>query len=632
MLQQFREGIGRWVAGIILGLIAVAFIFWGVDFNLAGPTFAAKVNGEDIALFEFERALQMQQAQYADLYRMEFTEDLQREMRRTVLERLIRNEALLQRVEESGYGVSDERVTAWIRSRPEFQVDGRFSLDLYRARLLNEGIPPALFEEMQRDQLELIELQTGIANSAFYTPTEYRRYIELYRQRREVGYALFAADAFVDRVAVSEDAVREHYEANKSNYTTEESVDIEYVELAGSELAGAVEVTDEALRAYYEEERARFETEEQRHARHILLTGDGDDALAEQEANAVMERLAAGEDFEALARELSADGGTGQQGGDLGWVGRGLLAGPFEDALFAMELGAVEGPVQTNFGYHIIRLDEVRAGNVQPFEQVRDELAEEYQLRESEELFYSRATELADRAFDAYDELATVATQMGLPLKTFASLTRSGSASPFADSAPVVLAAFTPEVLEQGQNSGPVELGDDHVLVLRVVAHHLPAEQPFDVIRDQVEQELIRTQAEQLAAEAAQAFVEGIDPQADPATLAVSLGGQWHAPAWIERTDSSVPTQVVAAAFRLPKPGAGQAITEPVPLASGDFAVLRLSAVEPGDVDSVLEEERQAAARQLTDQASMFELTGYAGEIRDAATVRIPDQILNPTF
>jgi peptidyl-prolyl cis-trans isomerase D len=288
--------------------------------------------------------------------------------------------------------------------------------------------------------------------------------------------------------------------------------------------------------------------------------------------------------------------------------------------------------VQTNFGYHIIKLDEIRAGNVQTFEQVRDELVEEYRLRESEELFYSRATDLADRAFDAYDELATVATQMGLPLQTFTGFTRSGSASPFTDSAPVVQAAFAPEVLEQGQNSGPVELGDDHVLVLRVVAHHLPAEQPFESVREQVEQELIRTQAEQLAADAAQTFLDGLEPQADPVALAATLGGEWHAPTWIERTDATVPTQVVASAFRLAKPGAGQANTEPVPLASGDFAVLRLSAVVPGDVDSVSEEERQAAARQLTDQASMFELTGYAGEIRDAATVRIPEQILNPTF
>jgi len=630
MLQQIREGIGRWIAGLILGIIAIAFIFWGVDFNIAVPTFAAKVNGEDIPLFEFDRALQMQQAQYADLYRIEFTEDLQREMRRTVLERLIRNEALLQRVESEGYGVSDADVTASIRARPEFQVDGEFSLDLYRARLLSEGITPAMFEAMQREQLALIELQNGIANSAFYTPTEYRRYIELSRQRREVGYADFAADGFTDRVEISEEQVREHYENNKAQYMTEESVDLEYIELLGSELSASVEVTDEALRAYYEEERSRFESEEQRHARHILFTGD--DASAEQRANAALDRLNAGEDFAALAQELSDDPGTKDQGGDLGWVGRGLFVGPFEDALFAMDVGAVAGPIKTQFGYHLIKLDEVRAGEIQPFEQVRDELAEEWRERQSQDGFYERATDLADRAFDAYDELATVATQTNLPLKTFAGFTRSGSVSPFEDSAPVVQAAFSPEVLEQGQNSGPVELGEDHVLVLRVSAHHLPAEQPFEAVSEQVKEDLVRTEAERLAADAAQAFIDAYSTDADLEALTASLGGEWHAPTWVERTDSTLPTQVVSTAFRLPKPVGEMPTLEPVPLATGDFAVLLLVAVQPGDPDAVTESERQMAARQLTDQAAMFELTGYAGEIRDKASVRIPDQVLNPTY
>lgn len=628
MLQHIREGVGRWVAGVILALIAVTFIFFGIDFSLVGPSFAARVNGEPIPLLDFERALQAQQAEYADLYRMEFTEELQQELRVSVLERLVRNEALSQRAEAAGYGVSDAEVYAAIRQRPEFQVDGEFSIDLYRARLLGEGMPPTAFEALLRDQLELIELQNGIANSAFFTPTEYQRYVELYNQRREVGYANFAADAFLDDVEVSEEAVLEYYEANVASFQTEESVDLEYIEVLGDELAEEIEVTEEALLSYYEEERERFVTEERRRARHILFTGDD----AETRAQEAVGRLEAGEDFEALAMELSDDPGTSAQGGDLGWVGRGLLVGPFEDTLYSMELGAVEGPVETSFGFHVIRLDEIDSGDVQAFEDVREELAEELRLRESEDSFYTRATELADRAFDAFDELATVATQMELPLKSFAGFTRSGSVSPFADSAAVVQTAFSPEVLQQGENSGPIELADDHVLVLRVAAHHLPTEQPFEVVRDEVEEALVRAEAERLAADAAQAFVEAADAQADLEALAVSLGGEWNPPIWIQRTDNTLPAQLVATAYRLGKPQADSPIIEPVPLASGDFAVLQLTNVEPGDVEAVTDEERDAAARQLSEQAAMFELTGYAGEVRDEARVRIPDQVLNPIF
>jgi len=628
MLQHLREGFGRWLAGVILALLAVAFVFWGVDFSSMGATFAARVNGEPIPLIEFERALQMQQAEYADLYRMEFTQELQQELRISVLERLVRNEALLQRVNAAGYGVSDAEVRTAIRERPDFQVDGEFSIDLYNARLLGQGLAPTAFEAIQRQQLGLIELQSGIANSAFYTPSEYRRYIELNNQRREIGFANFPADAFADGLEVSEEAILEHYEANEVSYLTEESVDLEYIEVMGEALVTGVEITDEALEAYYEEEQARFVTEEQRRARHILFTGDD----AATRAQDLMVRLEAGEEFEVLAMELSEDPGTSAQGGDLGWVGRGLLVGPFEDTLFAMEAGTVEGPVETSFGAHVIRLDEINSGDVQPFEQVREDLAEELRIRESGDLFYTRATDLADRAFDAFDELATVATQMELPLEVFAGFTRSGSTSPFADSAAIVQAAFSPEVLTQGENSGPIELADDHVVVLRISAHHLPVAQPFDAVREEVEQALIRAEAERLAADAAQAFIDGLDTGADLEALATSLGGEWNAPVWVERADSSLPTQVVATAYRLGKPAAGEPVTEPIPLASGDFAVLLLTNVEPGDVDAVTEEDRDTAARQLTDQAAMFELTGYAGEIRDDATVRIPDLVLNPIF
>ncbi len=630
MLQAISDGIGRWVAGGIMGLIAVAFIFWGVDFTLSGTTFAAKVNGNEIPLLEFERDLQNQQAQYQALYRLEITDDLQRELRRAVLERLIRMEALLQQVESAGYRVSDERLTAAIRTRSEFQVGGEFSLDVYRASLLNLGLTPAGFEVQQREQLSLLELQAGIMNSGFYTAEEYRRYVELYNQRREIAYALFAVDDFLDQASVDEATILAHYEANKAAYYSEESVDLEYIEIQGAELAADVVVTEEELETYYEDEKYLYETEEERHARHILIGLDTEDA--EAIASAVLTRLDEGEDFEALVAEFSEDAGTSGQGGDLGWVSRGLLVGPFEDTLFSMTVGAVEGPIETGFGYHIIRLDEIRPGEIRTFESVRDELAGNFQVRRAEQLFYDQASELADRVFDAFDELATVATQMDLPLRTFSGFTHNGTTSPFPVSAPVVQAAFSPEVLGQRENSGPIELADDHVVVLRVSAHHPPAEQPLEIVREEVEQELLRAAAQRLAEAASTEFLAELGQAEDIEAVAQELGGAWTAVAWVERTDGQVPTDVLATAFRLGKPQAGAEIRELVSVASGDYAVLVLSAVEAGQIDSIPRAEQARNSAQLAEQASMSELTGYAAEVRNEATIIIPDIVLNPTF
>jgi peptidyl-prolyl cis-trans isomerase D len=306
-----------------------------------------------------------------------------------------------------------------------------------------------------------------------------------------------------------------------------------------------------------------------------------------------------------------------------------MLAGPFEDTLFAMQVGEVSAPVRTTFGFHIIRFDELRAGELQPFEAAREELAAETRTRRAESEFYDRANELGEAAFDASDELATVATASGLPIKTLMGFPRSGDPNAFANSAAVVQAAFADEIVDSGRNSELVELADDHVLVLRVAAHQLPTVKPLDEVREQIRAELTRERAQQLAEEAAQAFLAAIEQGGDPAERATAQGGTWMPAVWVLRTDEGVPTEVLSAAFGMPKTS-GAAQRESSALANGGQAVIVLTGVEPGEPTSMTQDERDQRQRQLADQAARAEFTGYVGTIRDTATVRIPDDILNP--
>lgn len=631
MLQRIHDS-GKWVMIVCMAMVSLGFIFWGVsgDFNITGSNFAAKVNGENLPLQDFDRELQAQQNQYLQMYPIELTDDLRREFRRSVLERMVRDEVLKQRVVESGYRISDQRLTEYIRSAAAFQVDGEFSMQVYRGLLANQGMTPASFEALQREQLEVLDLQSGIAESSFMTPAEFRRYIELYNQRREIAYALFDVEAFIPRVEIDDAAIEAHYRSNQQSYQTAETVDLEYVELAQSDIAATIDVSDQALQAYYDEERERFQTVEERRVRHILIGASDDADAARSAAESAAERIRNGEDFATVAAEVSEDAGTKEQGGDLGWIGRGMLVGPFEDALFAMEVGEVRGPVQSTFGFHVLRLDEVRAGELQPFEAVRDELLTEFQTRRAEEQFFDRANQLTDQAFDAYDELATVAANLMLPLKTLDGFPRNGDPAVFPNSAPVVQAAFEAEVLESGKNSPLVELADDHVLVLRVKAHHPAVAQPLDAVRDQIEQELVRNRAQELADAAADAYLAEVQAGGDAAALVEAHNGTWHAPVSVERTNADVPTEVLAAAFGLPKPAAGETIRQVVALATGSHAVLLLSKVEPGQPETVDQTERDQRLRQLADQAALAELSSYTGDLRDRATVRIPDEILEP--
>jgi peptidyl-prolyl cis-trans isomerase D len=296
-----------------------------------------------------------------------------------------------------------------------------------------------------------------------------------------------------------------------------------------------------------------------------------------------------------------------------------------------MQVGAISDPVKSDAGYHVIRLEEIRPAAVQPFEAVRDELAADLKTRRAEKGFYDRANHLADRSFDAYNELATVATEMNVPLKTLAGFPRTGDPAVFANSAPIVQAAFDEQIVDSGRNSPLVELGPDQVLVLRVAAHHAATAKPLPDVHDQIRDELKHDRAQQLAEQAALAFLAGIEVSAaDPAKLATQQNGSWTAPAAVERTNASVPTEVLAAAFKLAKPAQGEVARDHVALANGNHAVLVLSSVQAGSPESIPQTDRDQRQRQLADQSAYAELTGYVGTLREQAAVRIPEDILEP--
>jgi peptidyl-prolyl cis-trans isomerase D len=635
MLQRIHDSLslGRWVVVVILGLIALTFIFWGVDPTNMGPaSFAAKVNREEVARIDFDRALQARENQYREVYRTDVPEEVSRQLRAAVVEDLVRDEALKQRVEEQGYRASTARVNQAIQEIAAFHVAGVYNDELAVARLAQEGLTPAGFRELQRESLEVGDLQAGIMDSTFLTPAEFRRYIELNNQRREIAYALFDVAAFAADVSIDDAAVEQRYASNQASYQTAETVDLEYVELALDDIAAGIEVSDEELRAIYDEERARFETTEERRARHILIAVGDDEAAARAAADAAVARLTSGEDFAALAAELSTDAGSKAQGGDLGWIGRGALTGPFEDALFALGVGEVSAPVLTDQGFHIIRVDDLRSGEQQPFEVVREELAAETRTRRAEDTFFEQVEDLEDKAADAYDALMPVADEMQLPLKTLNGFARTGDVSVFPDAAnlAVLQAAFAEEIVDSGRNTDLVQLAPDHALVLRVKAHHVPQPKPLDEVREQIREELVRERALVLADEAAEAFLAELDTGGDPVALATRHGGEWHPAAWVTRADADLPSDVLSATFGMPKTTAAAPLREMIALSEGGQAVIVLTGVEAGEPTAMTQAERDARLRQLADQSARAELTGYAGNVRAAATVRIPDDILEP--
>ena len=416
MLQKIRDRISGWFATAFLGAIALVFVFWGIKFEGAATAAAARVNGESVPLDKVRRAWQERQVELQREIRDELPAELVKSEQRALLDEFVRRELLRQRTSDLGYRIGDQKLVDTLNSIPALQVDGKFSRDRYAALLRQQGRTEATFEADLREDLQIGELQRGIVVSSFVTPTELRRRTELEGEQRDVDFVVVPSSAFEPAEGPAGADVERWFEANKSRFVTPETVALQYVELTLDSVAAGVAVSDEALRQHYDEiAPERFVDAEQRHGSHILIESGEDDAAARARAESLLKQAQGGADFAALARENSDDIGSKAQGGDLGWSTREAYEAPFADALFAMQKGEIRGPVRTRFGYHIIRLEDIRPSRQRPFEEVRAELEAEYRRDQAQSIFYERSQQLADESFAALSELDSVARKLGLP-------------------------------------------------------------------------------------------------------------------------------------------------------------------------------------------------------------------------
>jgi peptidyl-prolyl cis-trans isomerase D len=321
MLQQIREKFTGGIAIAILALIGVPFLFFGVgNYSFFGQTFAAKIDGEEIGVAFFEQAYRDQLdrnpswAQLPDEFRVQ--------LRRGVLESLIRDVLVSMHLEKKGYQVSDGQLMRAIQRVPEFQSDGKFDMDTYRTVLLQNGLEPQRFEASQRRAMREDQLRRAIGATALVTPSDYRRYLNLIAEQRLVSLATFDIASVAEEIDVTDEEITAFYTDNDTMFLTPESADIEMIEIRRDAVAESIEISEDVLVEYYEDEKDRYLQDEQRQARHILILFEDDEDAAEQQALDLLERIRAGESFEELARENSADGGTAANGGDLGVLTR----------------------------------------------------------------------------------------------------------------------------------------------------------------------------------------------------------------------------------------------------------------------------------------------------------------------
>lgn len=629
MLQQIRDKISGWFAGVFLGAIAIVFIFWGIQFESAVTSAAAKVNGEEIPAEVVRRAWQERQTELQQTLRDELPEELVKTEQQRVLTDYISRELLVQRANELGYRVSDRELVKALSEIEALQVDGKFDPDRYKALLRSQGRSEVEFEREFRRDLEIQQLQNGIGISAFATRGEIQRRVALEGETRDIEFAVLPVANFVATAQSTPEDVAAWYEQHKAEYVTPETVDLQYLQLNSADVAASVEVTEEGLRSFYDQvAHDRYMQVERRRASHILIEAGSDDAAARKEAEALLARARAGEDFAKLAVQYSDDPGSKGQGGDLGWATREAFVQPFAEALFAMTKGEIRGPVQTQFGYHIIRLDDIEPAHQRSLGEVRAELEADYRDEQAQSLFYEQSQQLADEAFAALSELESVANKLGLPLQTVAGYTRKGG-GPFGSDAKVIETVFSDEVLQERRNSPAISIGEGSVVVLRVTDHKPAVQRPLDEVRADIEVTL-RGQAARKAAEAAAkdvaAKVAGGAESFAAATRA--LGLQPSGTITVSRKAAGVAPELLEAAFTVPHPADGKVSAGTALLASGDVALFTVNAVRPGTTDTP---EAAMALMQTMQRAQgmagLAEFSAYVKELERNAKVTRNDKV-----
>ena len=620
MLQNIRDNSQGWIAKTIIGVIVVLMALTGFDAIFQAVSHdkdAAKVNGDTISQNELSQAVDTQRRQLMQRLGKDFDPSLldDKMLREAALKGLIERQLLLQGAHDAKFSFSEAALDQVILQTPEFQVDGKFSAERFDQVIRQLGYGRMQFREMLAQEMLIGQLRAGLAGSGFVTDTQVDAFARLEKQTRDFATLTFKADP--SAVDVTDEQIKAHYEQHAKEFMSPDQVVIDYIELKKAAFFDQVKVNEDELQALYQKEIANLA--EQRHAAHILVEVNDkqDEAQAKARIEDVQQRLANGEDFAKLAKEFSQDPGSANNGGDLGYAGKGVYDPAFEDALYALNKDQVSAPVRTEFGFHLIKLLGVQAPEVPTFASLKDKLTRELKTQQVEQRFVEATKQLEDSAFEASD-LAQPAQDLGLQVQTSAPFGREGGDGITANRQ-VIQAAFSPEVLDEGSNSSAIELDPETVVVVRAKEHRKPAQLPLEAVSGPIRDHLAQEQATAAVKSKTDTLVSGLR-DGTIAYASVQDGQSWKVQEAATRMQEGVDPVELQALFRMGKPEAkDKPVYSTVTLGDGSVVVLRLNGVNDGSAAS--EEEKGEYRRYLASRAGQQDFAAYRKQLEAKAEI-----------
>jgi peptidyl-prolyl cis-trans isomerase D len=629
MLQQIGDSLKghKWLTYTVFGALALIFAAWGAygiaNLNIGTSNYAAKVNGHTIAYEDVRASWQREQNQWQQRFGGDIPASQRALLQDQLLEQAVRSALITDRAKDLGYRVSPQQLTTAVRAEQAFQLDGQYNAEVAKSRLAQAGISPDQYANDLRSDLERRELEDGIQLSQFVTPTEVERLHALTGQERQIRYAILPFDKYTAAAQVSDAAIQGYYDSHKAQFMTPESVNLQYAQLTLAQVTAQITVSDADLQDYYTKNKNRYISTEQRRAHQILVAVSAkvDDATALKKAQDLAAKLKSGANFETLAKQSSDDAGSAAQGGDLGLVERSSLEGPFGDALFGMKAGDISAPVRTKYGYHVIRLDEVVAAKGKTFEEARTDVLDQLRHDRGADRFGDIQEQIQQKLDQSGQTLDTLAKEFGLTLGSVPEFLRGTGGGELGSSKDLQDLVFGDAVLGEHRIGGPIVVNNDRLLLVKDLAHALPAPKPLATVHDQIVATLRKESGSQAALKAAAAAAKDLQAGKDFDAVAKELGVPAEAARFVGRQDPSVPAAIREVAFKAPKPAEHQALYEALPQPDGGALVLGILAVR---VDAAPTDTQQISAQthQLALQYGEDDARAYVEQARTTAKVQ----------
>jgi len=632
MLEEIREKSQGFTAKIILGLIILTFAVAGVgSYSNSADTSVATVNGEEISQQAFNKAYQAQRARMAKQFGEMFDTlsndaNYMANFRQGIVDNLINEKLIDQNSEALAIRVSDIRLKETIRKMPEFQVDGEFDNNRYLAIINQSGFfQSSDFRDYLRVEMTRRQLSQALVGTEFNLPYQEKLQQALQNQTRDIRFATIAAEQFKAGIELTDDEVNSYYLANQARFENKEQVKVDYISLNVADIAKDITITDDALAQNYQENLSSFTKAEQRRISHILIEFSDDTEAAKTQAEAVLARLEKGEDFAVLAKEVSNDTFSGENGGDLEWLDPGVMEESFDAAALALvNVGDTSQLVTTSFGYHVLKLTEYKKEEIKSYTDVKDELRIKLSNDEAQDKFFTLQQEMARISFEFPDSLEDAAEEVNVVIQTSPWLLRGGNRVPF-DQSSVIDAAFSDMVLQDNMNSDLIEVSDELVLVLRLNTFQEANVKPLAEVEAQIKDILVNQKSTEKAQKTVDLLLADFKAGTDITTQLTTLSASFVSKDKVTRYSPDIDQSISRAAFVLPHPVSNAISASTVALSNGDLALIQVTGIAVSEAPAA-----PNLAQQQTSQLAQSAYQSFVNSLKvDAKVTR--RQISAPT-